>query len=268
MNGQPRCALLASHLSALGFDVRTPEELVALARRVADRTEEHRVAAGRYLRWQGGGGEELWLQMSAAGALVGMHPHFGGKARVRVGVNHRVGRDGDTALDGAFHGWAEPSDAPDDGAYPFVFDSPDAGRHARTRLPLVTDVQIAAFAVEIRSFPTVEAYDASHAGAELRFASRSFVPTGLFDDGSAEARATALLTGHVVDAATLTNALTGRPYHHALVDSHGGRFDVVIDPELLARAPVPGGVVSGTFWLSGRILHDPAPRSWLSRLFG
>jgi hypothetical protein len=48
--------------------------------------------------------------------------------------------------------------------------------------------------------------------------------------------------------------LTGREFWWALVESYGGIYDVVIDAELVEDAPRVGGVVNGTFWLSGRVL--------------
>jgi hypothetical protein len=86
---------------------------------------EHR----RYLRWTGSGGEELWLQLSPRRDLIGMNPHFSGASRVRVGIVNRVTRPSDTKLDGALQAWASPQgDSPEEGAYPFVFDVPDARR--------------------------------------------------------------------------------------------------------------------------------------------
>ena len=38
----------------------------------------------------------------------------------------------------------------------------------------------------------------------------------------------------------------------SLLDALGGRYDVCIDASLLPSPPVPGGVLDGTFWLSGR----------------
>ena len=51
-----------------------------------------------------------------------------------------------------------------------------------------------------------------------------------------------------------------------------GTFDAVIDPVLLATEPRPGNVVSGWFWLSGRLhvrYQQPnAASGWLKRLVG
>ena len=60
--------------------------------------------------------------------------------------------------------------------------------------------------------------------------------------------------------------VTGHPFWWALVDTLGGTFDVVIDPELLPAAPRRGNVLQGWFWLSGRIsLAPPRKRGWFSR---
>jgi hypothetical protein len=69
----------------------------------------------------------------------------------------------------------------------------------------------------------------------------------------------AIFTGHVLEAGTLTNALTGHPFHWALVDSYAAQYDVVVDPELLPKTPAAGNVLSGSFWLSGRLLSYPKP---------
>jgi hypothetical protein len=50
------------------------------------------------------------------------------------------------------------------------------------------------------------------------------------------------------------NVLTGRAFYWALVDTFGGAYDVVIDSNLLPGVPEIGGVISGSFWLSGRII--------------
>jgi len=49
----------------------------------------------------------------------------------------------------------------------------------------------------------------------------------------------------------------------------GGTFDVVIDPLLLSNPVRPGNVISGWFWLSGRLQSTTAPRvGWLQKLTG
>ena len=63
-----------------------------------------------------------------------------------------------------------------------------------------------------------------------------------------------IFTGHVVEAAKRQNELSGHFFYWSLVDSLGDLFDVVIDPELVQNEPKVGGVLSGSFWLSGRLV--------------
>jgi hypothetical protein len=185
----------------------------------------------------------------------------------------RIQREGDTSLDGAFQGWAAPEgDAADSGAYPFVFDSPDAQSYAQLCLPGIAEAQIAAFAHEITFYDSPAAFDASQKQQELKFTSRSFVPSGLFapdESNPVPPEAHAIITGHVIESGVRHNSITGRACYWALVDTLGGRYDVVIDKSLLLDAPVAGGIISGTFWLSGRLLAYPRrKRTWFGQLLG
>lgn len=230
------------------------DDFFALANHVADDTTVIDVSDGRYFHWASDCGAEIWLQVNEANELIGMNPHFAGESRVRVGIISRITRRDDTALDGAFQGWADPSgDDPQDGIYPFVFDSPDYRRHSKLTIPSIVPVQIAAFAQEVLVFDSVDAYDTSQA-SETKLASQSFIPSGLFppNDGLIQTpQAFGILTGHIAKAEKRENRLSGHSFYWVLVDSLGGLFDVVIDPELVQNEPKLGGVLTGSFWLSG-----------------
>jgi hypothetical protein len=213
---------------------------------------------GVYFRWSDPSGAEVWIQVSTEIEVLGMNPHFAGKSVVRVQLTERPDPGSPSSLDGRFHGWADPVQADDgglQGSYPFLFDAPDAARHDRLELPAVVTAQIAAFAHEVEAFDSPEAYAASQTG-EVKFAAQSFIPSGLFNLSGADApaRAEAVFTGLVTESERRTNRLTGKEFIWCLVDSLGGSFDVVIDPELLPNVPRVGGVVQGSFWLSGRII--------------
>lgn len=248
---------MPSHLSTLGFDIQTQEGFVALAQQVAAHAEVIPARVGQYLRWVGGSGEELWLQIDENGDFVGMNPHFNGKSSVRVRLEARVSREGDSVLDGAFQGWANPEPGkPESGAYPFVFDVPDAATYSEFLLPGIAEAQIAAFAHEISFYDSPYAYSVSQEGQRVKFASQSFIPSGMFRLSGAAIEppeAIAIFTGHVIEADVRKNSLTRQIFFWALVDTLGGRYDVVIDRSLLAQAPSAGGVLSGSFWLSGRL---------------
>lgn len=264
--------VMPSHLSSIGFPLERPEELGELADRVGPNASALAVKKGRYFRWTGSGGEELWLQVNAHGELIGINPHFDGQSRIRVGVTTRVSRKRDTELDGAFHAWASPGEEPTDGAYPFIFDTPDAASYLDLEVPSIVEAQITAFAHELSLFDSEEEQAAAETGGGLKLASRSFIPSGLFSDKEhqgAEPAAEAVFTGQILQVESRANELTGKPFLWALVDTLGGQFDVVADPVLVERDPVVGGFLSGSFWLSGRLITYPRKKkSWFGQLLG
>lgn len=262
---------MPSQFSSIGFSITSGEDLAALASHVADKAERIRTPPGEYLKWAPPSGEQLWLQISPEGDAMGMSAHFAGKSAVRVAVEARVPRPSHTPLDGTFVAWANPPDgAATGGDYPFAFDCPDAATLLDLALPATVVAQVAAFAQQVSLHESPAAYLASPAGAGL--ASRSFIPSGLVSptgDPVTPPEPHALIAGHVLESETRANAVSGAPFVWALLDSLGGTFDAVIDPELLPRAPRAGDVLAGWFWLSGRLLIE-APRAkssgWFQRL--
>ena len=256
---------MPSQFSAIGFSVSSGEDLAALASRVADRAETVNAQAGQYLKWSPPSGEQLWLQVKYSGDAMGMNPHFEGKSSVRVAIEARVARQTHTPLDGTFLAWANPPAEGVGGDYPFAFDCPDAAIHETIELPVTTVAQLAAFAQQLSVYESTAAYDAAAAAQGLPFGSRSFIPSGLISPGGEPVTPPephALIAGHVVEAAERRNAVTGDPFWWALLETVGGTFDVVIDPSILSAPVRPGNVLSGWFWLSGRLQTGPARRRW------
>jgi hypothetical protein len=219
------------------------------------------------LVWPAAQREQLWAQVDPNGSLVGLNPHFVGTARMWVAVVSAE-PDEQFPLDGSLRCWASPrGDDPESGLYPFLVDVPDFHvTAAGLALPWFGRLQVAAFARSLECWPDDQAYEASEeakwggAGTPERpirgFAAESFVPSGLFpatgDDAGFRETATAIFTGHVVDAEAAVNLETGGAYRHAVVRTLGGEMDVVADPSVIAGEPAAGGVVQGSFWLSGR----------------
>jgi hypothetical protein len=267
---------MPSQFSTIGFSITSGEDLAALASHVADKAERISTPPGDYLKWAPPSGEQLWLQISPEGDAMGMSAHFAGKSAIRVAVEARVKLATHTPLDGTFLAWANPPEqAATGGDYPFAFDCPDAATHLELMLPATLTAQVAAFAQQVTLFESAAAHAASQAAQGATSASRSFIPSGLISPAGepvSPPEPHALIAGHVVEADTRANAVTGTPFVWALVDSLGGTFDVVIDPELLPRMPRPGDVLAGWFWLSGRLLTGPARKKnsggWLQRLVG
>lgn len=262
---------MPSQFSAVGFSVSTGEDLAALATHVAERADTIDAEAGQYLKWAPRSGEQLWLQVKHSGDAMGMNPHFEGLSSVPLVLDARVVRQAHTPLDGTFLAWANTAEG-GGREYPLAFDCPDAALHQHLAFPAAVTAQIAAFAQQITVYPSERAYQAAQAAQGLTFTSRAFIPSGLIAP-SGEAvvppESHALITGHALDAHERRNAVTGNPFWWVLLETVGGTYDVVVDPELLSGPVEPGHVVSGWFWLSGRLRPAQAPRAgWLHRLTG
>ena len=248
---------MPSHFSDIGFPVQSRDDFHALAIRASEEGQAFRTSDGTYVKWSPGAGIELWAQLGRNDELIGLNPHFRGKGRMRVRLVEKISRPDGTVLDAAFYGWVNPSDnAAEDGDFPFVFDVPNS-KISEPRLGSVVQVQLAAFAHELRSYESVEAFDKS---SESKFASKSFIPSGLFSpegEATVPPEAHAIFTGHVLETSLLTNPVTGDAFCWAHVSTLGGEIDVVADPVLLNDVVRTGGVVTGSFWLSG-VFSDAA----------
>jgi len=258
---------MATHFSTIGLAIGSDPELVELIERVMPDAERFPTPQGTYLRWVDPSGAELWIQLNGENQLVGVNPHFGGRSKVRVLLTDRLEVGSTSTLDGRFHGWADPERAEREqsGAYPFLFDAPDAARHAELELPAEVDVQIAAFAHDIQVFASVKEFESTQTGNAWH-TSRMFIPSGL--TGGDGPKAEAAFTGDVQRSERRTNKLTGADFIWCLVKSTGGTFDIVVDLELLPKPPPVGGVITGSFWLTGRVggclpsTQMPASEAW------
>src|SRR5205085_2604545 len=122
-------------------------------------------------------------------------------------------------------------------------------------VPSIGEVQLTAFAHELQAYESEAAYAATQSGA-VKFATESFIPAGLFNAATNEQntppQAYAIFTGRVLDTALITNPATEREFCWAHVRTLGGELDMVADPDLLDGYLTKGGIVGGSFWLSGR----------------
>jgi hypothetical protein len=247
---------MASHFSSIGFPLNSQEELGSLLESLYGQSRPYPCQSGRYLRWVDSSGAELWLQLDSHDNLVGVNPHFSGKSQMKVRLEHKVHRPDSSPLDGAFLGWVDPSDDKSEpGSYPFVFDSPDSNLCDQVSMNSVVQVQIAAFAHSVEIFADPEEFESRNSG-KFSMASQSFIPSGMFSPGGRATEpptAHAVLTGHILEAQVKTNTHTRERFHWLLVQSFAAVFDVVIAPELMNVPPKPRAVISGSFWISGRI---------------
>jgi hypothetical protein len=248
---------MASHFSSIGLNLNNEDDFSNYFKLAYENGEKIKTKLGTYITWYIGNGIELWGQLDKNNTAIGMNPHFSGKSKIKVRVDSIVKRDNDNVLDGALYCWAEPKENEDDsGIYPFVFDTPDMATYGDIKVPQIVTAQITGFAHEVSAYKDDEEFSNSQK-SEPKFAPESFIPAGLFSpDGNSAAppQAMAILTGHVTETSRLKNPHTNIEFIYAKVNSLGGEFDIVVDPEILNGDICVNGIVSGMFWLSGRVL--------------
>jgi len=252
---------MPNHFSSIGFEVTDASEFAALVERTAALATPLETSSGTYLLWEDPSGAELWLQLTRRRELIGVNPHFSGPARLRAHLTNQVHRSRSTELDGVFHAWAEPEPGEAHRVYPFLFDCPCRAAYDALALPGSAILQVAAFAHELDVHASVEAFEQTQAARDPKIAARSFVPAGLFrsEGDNDEPQSTAALTGTVLESGRRINGLSAAPFYWARVASLGGEYDVVIDAALTSEPPPVGGVVSGLFWLSAKLVRAAEP---------
>jgi hypothetical protein len=94
---------MPSHLSDIGFALKTHEDFEQLAVKTCNQGQRFRTTDGSYIRWSPGLGIELWAQLDQHDEIIGLHPHFRGNARMRVNIINEIKRPNSTILDAAYH---------------------------------------------------------------------------------------------------------------------------------------------------------------------
>lgn len=248
---------MASHFSSLGFKVTNQEDFTNYLKQAYENGENIKTELGTYIKWEVGKGIELWGQLDVDNNAIGLNPHFTGNSSIKIRVQNKIKRDNDTILDGAFYCWADPEETGEDGLYPFVIDLPNIEIY-NINIPQIVKAQITGFAHELSTYRNDEEYDKDQKSTP-KFATESFIPTGLFDkneNNDSPQQSMAIFTGHVIDTCKITNPITGLEFIWIKVKTLGGEYDIVADPQLIDEEIVIDGVVSGLFWLSGKIIGD------------
>ncbi|MEO8073091.1 MAG: hypothetical protein ABI891_08370 [Acidobacteriota bacterium] len=252
-----------SNLSDIGFPVQSEQDVNVLITETIKYVESIRCPQGFYLRFADSSGAEIYLQGNPDQELIGFNPHFDGESRRKVGLTKKIERDS-SELDGGFYAWADPRDADVEhsGEYPFVFDVPDFRLAEIDDFPVVKEIQLTAFASnDFKVFANEKEFRADENWNNM--ATKSFMPSGLFlpDDEKTEIeppRPIGILTGEIKRFELKTNELSNENFYWFSVETLGGEIDVVADVKLVPIEPQIGGVISGQFWLSGKILDAEA----------
>ncbi|SEF24196.1 hypothetical protein SAMN05421837_102607 [Amycolatopsis pretoriensis] len=137
---------------------------------------------------------------------------------------------------------------------------------------------LAALAEDVTVHADAEAYFASQDDDKPKFGADHFIPSGTFalaepsPDWTPSAHA--LFAGEVIDVETPVNTVTGTAFHRIRVRTIAAiELEVAIAATDLEQPPARGNVVSGTFFLTGRLglqptdpaENPPKRRRWFRR---
>ncbi|MGH2349865.1 MAG: hypothetical protein ACRDFT_10440 [bacterium] len=249
---------MSSHFACIGFPVTDVEEYWALARRAAaEGLRMETPNGGALVRWAVGNGPEVWAQIDPAGDLVGAAPFFSTNISFKISVTGS-GEDPDEHMDGWVDGWLEPSeeDEPYSGVFPLRINLVDFALSSRrlTQFPALHTVELAALAHEADLYEDEAAYKAAP-GEVFRLPAQSFVSTAhsSVDEPQPFAEATALASGIIREAARMTNPASDATFWRAALATQGVTLPVFVAPGDLSGPVRAGQILSGGFWLLGRL---------------
>jgi hypothetical protein len=247
-----------SNFSNIGFHIKSEQELYNLAEKIYRIGKTEVVKNGKYVVYSDSSGAELWLQVDRENSLIGINPHYNGSSKRLVCLTEAIQRS-DSILDGAFYCWANPAEQnnPDSGEYPFVFDLPNAKTIGEINFPYNVEIQLSAFAQEISLYNSEDEFK-SEQTAEVKFATQSFLPMGLFKPEGESIEppdAIGMFTGIIKDFDIKVNSFTKNHFYWFLVNTLGGEIDIVADPILTIDKPRLNGIIQGQFWLTGQIYN-------------
>jgi len=249
---------MVSHFSTIGMPVESDDELLNLLEQVIGLSEKIASTKYHFLKWTSHTGCELWIQINQKDEIEGVSPIYDGESNFKVALINKIKTPQYNDFEGLFYGWANPQDDTlEDGDYPFVFDCIDLSSIDNDNLPCIKNIRLSAFAHYLDIYLDEDDYHLNQEG-DVNFAVKSFIPSGLFPSTESgredEVFPTAIINGKILDFKEYENELSSKKFHWIKIETLGGIIDVVADPELINNELKVGGVISGEFYLCGKIV--------------
>ncbi|HMQ01939.1 MAG TPA: hypothetical protein PKD79_02625 [Candidatus Doudnabacteria bacterium] len=241
-----------SDFSSIGFNFEAFEDIYKLGKLATDRGEQIEIPMrGSYYKLSTESGAELWAQISKDNQGIGLHPGFNGECLIKVKAKPFLESSRLSVLDGYYDSWL----ITDDQDYPLLFESPNFYQTSVSEDEIIVEAQVTAFAKEVKIFSSEEERNKDEIWG--LWATQSFTPSGKFspnDDESFEQHPAAIFSGYIRKIELKRNEITSNKFYHLIVESLSASYDVVIDPSLLISEPQIGNILSGQFYLSGKII--------------
>ncbi|GHU26105.1 hypothetical protein FACS1894172_13280 [Spirochaetia bacterium] len=252
---------MASHFSSIGMPIRTNKDMMKLLDKASKTGEKIVCRYGYYSKWLSETGAELWIQFNKSDEIVGVNPFYHGESCFSVGIINKIDNEEYNDFESLFYAWVNPQDNdPEMGDYPLAFDCVNISSVENIDLPCIINIKLCAFAYKLEIYPNEENYNQYQKNkyGEHHYASKSFIPSGTFppnDNESFDIIPEAIFTGIIVDHKKYKNELTGKKYFWIKVETYGGIIDVVVDPDLINNKLEKNGIISGVFYMCGKIIY-------------
>ena len=248
---------MASHFECIGVSGE-PRTFFDFIDEVAKNGIRKPTFRGDYIQYLDPSGAETWLQLDKGMSVLGINPHYATALSVPCEITNLVDLDYGSPLDATLHAWVNPRYGDDlQGDYPLVFDCPDYWLQVPIQFPIRCGIQFAAFASEVSYYSSSAEFKASQVGRDTSLGDQALIPVGLFGEGPP--RPQILMSGVVRNVVQKTNKLTGNAFYAMIADTFGGSMNVVTPRGLGNELPIEGGIICGTFWLSGKLMRKAGP---------
>lgn len=239
--------------SSIGFPLGSVDSLSELLQNIVKsekNLEVFKVEEGAYIEYNDPSGAVIWIQLDKENNVIGCHPHFNGDSIRKIRIEQIIQKKDDTVLDGAFYGWSVLNDK-DPGEFPLIFNVPNIKTYKKLSLPVISNIQLIAFARELHFFK--DEIEFHESWKEL--APVSFIPTGLIDSNGDHQTANniSMFAGKIIEINEKLNEFTKNKFLSVKVETLGGVIDLVADKRLIEQEPILGGVVLAGCYISGII---------------
>lgn len=243
-----------SHLKNIGFQVNDKEEFKNLMVYAFKKGKKFQTSKGIYSRFRDESGAELWTKATFSNELIGMTPYYHTALIQNVILINKESYS-NSYLDGYYECLAAPSDLydPKTALFPFLFESPDFWRNQPSTLPIPYTIEVIFSPTEIHAYATKLDYINS-VPKDQPLNLRAFLPLGYVEDDP-DLKTYAIVTGIVKSIEEKRNQTTRNPFLLLRIDTLGMEVEIPVSQEKVKGELKAEGVIKGTFWVLGRVLH-------------
>lgn len=239
-----------SHFSAIGFDVKTSDDLLLLTEsilQIAHHYSMHKKAV--YFCYTDPSGAQIWVCVDKKrGNIINITPSFLPKQTQKIGVFKIKPRGVNKKV--FAHAWLNPiyyDSHSFDGDFPLVIHLPDYLNHQIKKNTQTAYLTLFANDVELY-VDKHDFYKCNNEGG-IKIACESFFSIEAFDKIP---HSQVLVSGTVLESELRTNQLTNNPFCWCLIQTYGSIYEAVYSFDMFDKIPEVGNIVFGNYWITGR----------------